>query len=54
MSVEHLMQDCDEIILAAWNSGQDTYDIALALGIDEHVVANRLPIVLAKRREAAA
>ena len=37
-------------MLKCWRLGSNTYDIALRLGVDEHVVANRLPRILATER----
>lgn len=43
--------DTDSEILALWSAGRDTLDIARALGVPEADVVNRLPKVLAARRE---
>jgi hypothetical protein len=40
----------DAQILHGWQLGLDTYDNGLRLEVDEHVVANRLPDILAAER----
>lgn len=41
----------DQVALALWCAGRDTYDIAIALGVPESQVANQLPRLLDQLRE---
>lgn len=49
--VEGLPEVSDDALLALWSAGRDTYDIALAVGLPEAVVANRLPHIRERRRQ---
>lgn len=47
----YLGHHAQAMIISLWLNGKNTADIAKALGAREHEIANRLPSLLAQRRQ---